>query len=204
MARWSVCLALGAFACAHSEPRSLDLPDDGALLPVAAFDAIPQQRARSVALFGEMARVFQHPRCANCHPSDDQPRQTDAQVVHDPPVWRGPDNHGEPGAHCSTCHQADNSEVSRVPGAESWHLAPASMAWLGRSPAQLCAQLKDPARNGDRDLEALHEHLANDPLVAWGWEPGHGRQPAPGSQAELAALTRAWIETGAHCPEETP
>jgi hypothetical protein len=47
---------------------------------------------------------------------------------------------------------------------------------------------------------ALVRHLAEDSLVGWGWSPGPGRQPAPGTQAEFGALIRAWAETGAHCP----
>lgn len=73
---------------------------------------------------------------------------------------------------------------------------------MGRTDTEICKQLKDPARNGGRSLEEIHHHIANDPLVAWGWKPGHGREPAPGSQAELGALTRAWIDTGAACPQE--
>jgi hypothetical protein len=46
----------------------------------------------------------------------------------------------------------------------------------------------------------LHEHLAHDNLVAWGWQPGEGRDPAPGSQALLGELIQAWIDTGAYCP----
>lgn len=202
--RWPSGLMLLA-ACVRGDPHTVAPPAaEGELRPAAAFDGIRQKPARSAALFEEMARVFQHPRCANCHPTDDRPRQGMAQVIHDPPVWRGPDGHGAAGSHCDTCHQEANSTVSRVPGAEGWHLAPVEMAWLGRSPAEICDQLKDPARNGQRSLEDLHTHLSEDPLVAWGWSPGTDRAPAPGTQAQLAALTRAWIDTGAHCPTEAP
>jgi hypothetical protein len=60
--------------------------------------------------------------------------------------------------------------------------------------------MKDRARNGGRDLTLLHEHIAKDDLVAWGWDPGRGRMPAPGTQARLGQLIQAWIDTGAHCP----
>ena len=33
---------------------------------------------------------------------------------------------------------------------------------------EICAQLKDPGRNGGRDLRLLHEHLVKDDLVADG------------------------------------
>ena len=65
---------------------------------------------------------------------------------------------------------------------------------------EICAQIKDPARNGGKDMAALVRHMAEDSLVSWGWSPGPGRHPAPGTQAEFGALIRAWAETGAHCP----
>jgi hypothetical protein len=37
-------------------------------------------------------------------------------------------------------------------------------------------------------------------LDAWGWQPGAGRDPAPGSLALLGELVQAWIDTGALCP----
>ena len=42
--------------------------------------------------------------------------------------------------------------------------------------------------------------LRKDDLVAWGWQPGEGREPAPGSQKQLGALAQAWIDSGAECP----
>ena len=87
-----------------------------------------------------------------------------------------------------------------VPGHPRWALAPIEMAWEGKSIGEICQQIKDPQRNGGRNLELLHEHLAHDDLVAWGWAPGAGRDPAPGSQGQLGALIRAWIDSGAACP----
>jgi hypothetical protein len=74
------------------------------------------------------------------------------------------------------------------------------MAWEGKSIGEICRQIKDPQRNGGRTLAMLHEHLAHDDLVAWGWHPGTGRDPAPGSQQMLGELVAAWIESGAECP----
>jgi hypothetical protein len=61
-------------------------------------------------------------------------------------------------------------------------------------------QLKYPERNGHRTLAELHEHMAEDRLVGWGWHPGAGRQPAPGTQRIFGALVQAWIDAGAVCP----
>lgn len=101
---------------------------------------------------------------------------------------------------CAACHQDKNLELARVPGAPNWHLAPREMAWLGKSAAAICEQIKDPARNGGKSLEQIVEHSGHDELVAWGWNPGHGREPAPGSQATFGALMAAWVSAGAVCP----
>jgi starvation-inducible DNA-binding protein len=78
-------------------------------------------------------------------------------------------------------------------------VAPASMSWQGLTAAQICEQIKDPARNGGRTLAKIHEHLALDTLVGWAWSPGAGRNPAPGTQQQFGQLIAAWIETGAAC-----
>ena len=87
-----------------------------------------------------------------------------------------------------------------IPGHPRWGLAPLSMAWQGKSIGDICRQVKDVNRNGGRDLALLQEHIAKDDLVAWGWNPGPGREPAPGSQEAAGKLVQAWIDTGAECP----
>jgi hypothetical protein len=158
--------------------------------------------ARSVALFREAGKVLQHPRCLNCHPVGDRPAQTDTMRPHNPRVVRGADGHGAVGLPCSSCHHAANFDAARVPGHPDWHLAPASMGWQGRSLGEICTQIKDPARNGGRDMAALLRHMSEDTLVGWAWAPGLGRTPAPGTQASFGALMRAWAESGAHCPPD--
>jgi hypothetical protein len=101
---------------------------------------------------------------------------------------------------CNTCHHDNNFELAGIPGNDHWHLAPASMTWEGRSLGQICAQLKDPARNGNRDIAAIVEHVMTDTLVRWAWTPGGGRTPAPGTHAQFGDLLRAWAEAGAQCP----
>jgi hypothetical protein len=101
---------------------------------------------------------------------------------------------------CPTCHQAANFDPGRVPGHPKWHLAPASMAWQGLTLAQICAQLKDLARNGGLTLDQIVEHVAHDDLVGWGWNPGADRAPAPGTQAAFGTLIKAWVDSGAACP----
>ena len=170
------------------------------LEPPSAFAGISDQHERSVALFKEAGKVLQNPRCVNCHPAGDRPLQGDDEHLHEPSVRRGPDGHGVAGLHCATCHQAANFDAVAMPGHPDWHLAPLSMAWQGRSLAQICEQIKDPTRNGGRSLSQIVEHMSHDSLVGWGWAPGAGREPVPGSQVVLGELIRAWVDTGAACP----
>ncbi|EZP81839.1 hypothetical protein BV97_02497 [Novosphingobium resinovorum] len=184
---------------AQSLPASHPRIEIAHLRPVAAFASIADPQARSLALFEEAGRVIQHPRCMNCHPRTDRPTQTDAMRPHTPWVARGPDGGGEPTLRCSTCHHDENFEPSGVPGNPKWKLAPIGMAWQGKTLGEICRQILDPARAHMGREELLH-HLAEDELVGWAWHPGGERTPAPGTQAEFAALIKAWLDTGAKCP----
>jgi len=179
------------------------VPQPGAKLrSVAELGAQADAAATSRAAFAEASKVLTHARCVNCHPPDDSPRQRELSELHDPPVVRGFGGFGSYAMFCPTCHQLENAELSRVPGAPNWHLAPVQMAWLGKTPAQICAQLEDPARNGGKTLAQLVKHSAEDPLVGWGWVPGEGREPAPGTQKLFGELMAAWADNGAVCDEE--
>jgi hypothetical protein len=171
----------------------------------AEFDSIRNRTARSVAYFAEAGKVLQHPRCLNCHPATRQPTQGEDLHPHMPLVQAGPENRGTKALPCSSCHGTQNAatlgaRVKSVPGSDHWALAPASMAWQGLSLAEICTQIKDPKRNGNRTLAQIEKHLAEDHLVGWAWHPGDGRAPAPGTQAAFGALITAWINTGAYCP----
>ena len=176
------------------------------LRPLASFSGISDQAERSRALFNEIAKVVTHPRCMNCHPAGNHPLQGDDRHEHLPPVPRGDAGLGVAGLNCATCHTERNftlvgaATYKSIPGHPRWQLAPIEMAWEGKSVSQICQQLKDPARNGGRTLALLHEHFAKDDLVAWGWAPGEGREPAPGNQQQLGELAQAWIDNGAQCP----
>lgn len=74
------------------------------------------------------------------------------------------------------------------------------MAWEGKSLGEICEQIKDPKRNDGKTMEQLVHRMAEDSLVGWGWNPGAGREPAPGTQEEFGALVAAWVESGAACP----
>ncbi len=170
------------------------------LRPVAAFAGITDPRERATAIFVEMGKVLQHPRCVNCHPAGDRPLQKDEMRPHEPLVVRGTFGFGAPGMSCQTCHHMANYDAARVPGHPQWHLAPIEMAWEGKTLTQICEQIKDRRRNGGKTLAQLVHHLGEDSLVGWGWAPGADRTPAPGTQKQLGALAKAWADAGAHCP----
>ena len=200
-----VALGLTLGACKAREAPPPDLPPvaNNQLRAVADFAVVTDKKQRSQALFLEASRVFLHPRCVNCHPNGDIPHQGAQLAFHQPPVTRGPEGRGVVGMECTSCHQEHNLATARVPGAHDWHLAPREMAWVGKTPRQICEQIKDSKRNGGKTLAQIVEHNAHDKaLVAWGWAPGSDREPAPGTQEQFGAIVAAWVETGAECPIE--
>jgi hypothetical protein len=193
-------LALAALLAVVVSMHAASGPPEESLASPASFDAIGDTAARSAALFTEAGKVLTHPRCVNCHPAGDRPRQGDVRRLHQPPVARGEDGFGLSAMRCPICHQAANFEPAGVPGGPGWHLAPREMAWEGKTLAEICAQIKDPARNGGRSLDEIVHHVGEDHLVGYAWAPGGNRQPAPGTQAKEGALLDAWVKTGAVCP----
>jgi hypothetical protein len=160
--------------------------------------------AASRAAFLQVYRVLVSPRCQNCHPAGDAPLQGDDSHVHLQDVKRGKDGHGVYGMRCDTCHQAANLPGDHMPpGNPKWSLPrpELKMVFVGRSPAELCKQIKDLKQNGGRSLQALFDHIAKDDLVGWGWNPGDGRTLPPLNRAETVAQLKTWIDGGAACPE---
>jgi hypothetical protein len=170
--------------------------------PALAVDA-----AKGLPEWEKVYSVFSHPRCANCHVEDDRPRWSGPEFsvtrVHAFNVQRGVDGSGfgNSGLRCTACHFETNSSAPHgPPGAENWHLAPVEMVWFGKSSAEICTQIKDFERNGGRTLKEVAMHVRDDELVGWGWDPGPGRQPAPGSAEETSRAIQRWAAAGAPCP----
>lgn len=162
-----------------------------------------------LAGWNQIYEVFSHPRCANCHVGPDNV-----------PMWSGPEYGPDARPHgmnvtggasrkgvehiaCSSCHTQHNTQLPHgPPGAPVWLLPPISMQWFGKSSAEICAQIKDPTRNGDRTIADVSKHIERDALVHWGWAPGPGRGPAPQSPARLVEFLKQWDPAGAPCPPE--
>jgi hypothetical protein len=185
-----------------------------ALLCLAAFAAAAStiaiaqsdNAARAAQAFEVVRSVLQHPRCANCHIPEDAPRQLDTSRPHQMNVQRGPSGHGAAAMECNTCHGQENLPVGYgphvPPGAPNWHLPPpqTKMVFIDVSPAELCSTIKDKAKTGGKDLAAMLAHNRDDKLVAWGWNPGLGRNPVPVPRDQFVAAFKTWMDAGAPCP----
>jgi len=157
--------------------------------------------ADSLAAWAKISTVLQHPRCLNCHQLN-SPLQGDERRPHIPRVVRGPDNHGVSAMRCGNCHNdMGNNDTSGTPGGLRWQLAPVSMLWQGLSVGDLCRAVKDPAHNGNRTGAMLIEHMENEPLVLYGWDPGKGREPIPIPHDQVVELMKVWVAGGMACPQ---
>lgn len=166
----------------------------------SATQVVTQTEAR--AAFQTIIEVLKSPRCMNCHPTDDVPRQGEDQHPHLFAVERGPADQGWEVQTCATCHREENNEYTGIPGAPHWGLAPRSMGWLGLPDAEIARRLMDPEENGGRSAEELVHHMSEDALVLWAWQPGEGRQPPSVSLDEFRAALQTWLRGGA--PIEAP
>lgn len=157
--------------------------------------------------FDRMMDVITHPRCMNCHPNDNVPKQGDDSHPHYFNMARGSNNLGFEATRCTTCHQSENNSYSGVPGAPHWSLAPASMGWQGLTRDEIAKRLLNPEANGNRSYEDLISHMTEDALVKWAWSPGvdaNGveRTPPPVSHEEFSEAVTLWFAGGAQIPEE--
>jgi hypothetical protein len=168
-------------------------------------------RQSGLAAWARVFEVTSHPRCSNCHVGADNR-----------PMWSGPSygktrphgmniNAGESriGAEtvlCSTCHayrETGNDMPHAAPQvAMEWQLAPVEAEWFGKSSVEVCNQLRDPERNGNRSLLELAEHLDHDLILHWAWSPGGGREPAPYSLQEHVDDLLVWGVAGFPCEND--
>lgn len=198
----------------HAEglPELAEMPEGYEDVTITIPDAGTVSFEEGLAAFERVYEVVFHPRCANCHVGDDNV-----------PMWSGP-SYGKTRPHgmnikadesrigamvapCSTCHITSTNLVTLdhqpprfgIP----WQLAPVEFEWFGKTKEEICAQMKDPERNGGRDWQGLVEHLIHDAglsgPVLWGWNPGGTREPAPYSLQAHVDDVIAWGVAGQPC-----
>lgn len=185
------------------------------MLLVSTELSFAQTSSSGEAAWDQIYEVLSHPRCANCHVGDDHtPRwsgpsyesaygiEPGGWMYHGMHVKGGISRIGNTTLPCSTCHQEENTDTEHgPPGAHAWALAPVEMEWFGKSSSEVCIRLKSPQTNGNRSIEEVADHVDNDELVHWGWEPGPGREPAPYDRKSIAELLRVWGLNDAPCPD---
>ncbi|SLN76158.1 hypothetical protein [Roseisalinus antarcticus] len=197
-------LALGTLALAQGE-HGLDL----SALPQAGTVA-PEE---GLAAWENIHTVLTHPRCLNCHVGEDNvPLWGTAEApgrVHGMAINAGNSRIGAEGLSCNACHQT-STRPNTVPHAApqtgmDWRLAPVEFQWTDRTSAEICAQMRDPDRNGGRDEAGLIEHILHDAeligFITWSFDPGEGREPAPGSLQQHLEDMAIWTAAGMPCPE---
>lgn len=198
----AVTVVSPAFAAENSV--TLAPPAEGSVTREAGLDA-----------WSRIYEVASHPRCANCHTgASDRPMWSGpsygATRIHGMNIRAGNSRMGVEYLPCATCHTTKDTDwqnANMVPHAAprvamGWALAPPEAHWFGRSSDQICAQLRNPDENGDRDTVALAEHLGHDLILHWAWTPGGGREPAPYSLQEHVDDVLAWGSAGMPCPQD--
>lgn len=164
-------------------------------------------REEGLKSWEKIFQVASHPRCANCHVGKS-----------DRPMWSGP-SYGKAKPHgmniragasrigaetllCSTCHSKDNVTLNHsAPGvAAAWQLAPIEAHWYGKTSSEICEQLRDPKRNGNRTAVDIARHLDHDLILHWAWNPGGNREPAPFSLQEHVNDILRWGAAEMPCP----
>ena len=199
-----IVAALAAASLAWSQQSFIRSPTSVRAAAPDSSSADSSKAAASQAAFLRAWTVFDSPRCKNCHPAGDAPLQGDDSHIHIQNVKRGLDGHGLYGMTCHTCHQDANLPGANMPpGNPKWSLPPAKtkMVIEGETPGQFCRQLKDPAKNGNRSLAQIMEHVSHDDLVGWGWNPGDGRTLPPLNRPDFVAAMQQWVDNGAACPQ---
>jgi hypothetical protein len=165
---------------------------------------VQKDDARARELFTSIVPVLKHPRCLNCHANGDFPRQGDDSHIHSQNVKRGIAGRGKYSQKCSACHQEENlAGLNMPPGAPGWHLPPTKtpMIWEGKTPGEICRQIKDPKQNNGKTIAQIIEHVTSDKLVLWGWNPGEGRTLPPMGHDDFAKRFQDWARLGAACPQ---
>ncbi len=175
-----------------------------------------------LAAWKRIEAVVTHPRCANCHVSDNIPMWTiDGEGKTRPHGMNiradesraGLQIHSQVGASvmlCGTCH-VTSSAPNDVPHAPphvgikvGWQLAPVKFAWFGKTGAQICAQMRDRELNGNRNGAGLVQHLLDDAdrngFIPWAWNPGAGRSTPPGTFKDHVKDVATWGAAGLPCP----
>lgn len=81
------------------------------------------------------------------------------------------------------------------------------MAWEGLSRNEIARSMLDPEKNGGRSPAEIEQHLTQDALVLWAFEPGvdhegNPREAPPVSKDDFIEAVKAWFAAGMPIPED--
>jgi hypothetical protein len=175
--------------------------------PLGAQDS-SVTHAEGLAAWDRIYAITSHPRCTNCHVGDTGQPMWNAlnygtDTVHGMGVQADETRIGALSMPCRTCH-VTAGHANTVPHApphidDAWRLPPVALEWLGKTSAEVCAQLRNPDSNDGNDIAGLADHLRSSPFVAWGFAPGTGRTAPAGDPEEIAKDIEVWGAAGAPC-----
>ena len=206
--RLIVATSLATLALASDEGASgLDtsgLPAQGSVSEADGLEA-----------WDRIHEVFTHPRCINCHVGADnvplwRTERSRNDIVHGMAINAGASRIGARTVLCSACHQ-QSTRPNTVPHAAPhtgmvWRLAPVEFQWVGKDSREICVQVRDPAHNGGRDGRGLIDHILHDAsvvgFIAWSYDPGPERAPAPGTLQSHLEDMATWAAAGMPCPAQ--
>lgn len=104
------------------------------------------------------------------------------------------------GASPTACRLAVTAENSVNPGN--------SDSGVAKNGHQLCVDLKDKSKNGNRDFAQLLDFIETDPFIMWAWDPGTRAKgkarttPPLATHDQFLSTVKQWIADGAPCPAE--
>jgi hypothetical protein len=171
------------------------------------------QQVKSVKAFREMLPVLHHPRCFNCHGgfdiTSDEHEGSDVAKSSglDPRSLLTLKERKELHEACGSCHDNVRGTATRLDGTvlAGWFVAPKPMLWDGRSDDDLCMEMKRFETDGDQFIEHMEldhneiqfleaafngDRALGEALKSYGLQV----DKPPGTQADLVALARKWVD----------
>ena len=163
-----------------------------------------------LAAWDRIFAVTSHPRCTNCHVGDQGVPMWEglagvAGAKHGMNVQADESRIGAESVPCRTCHVTSAAQ-NTVPHApphidEAWRLPPIELEWLGKTSAEVCAQMRNPETNDGNTIAELADHIQTSAFVNWGFQPGADRSTPPGTAQDMARDVAVWGAAGTPCAD---
>lgn len=169
-----------------------------------------------VAAFTDIQDVFIHPRCKNCHTSEDRPKVGEGSTTTHVMFMNNQVERGD--GNCLTCHSLNNPPTTDpdyqnapkvVTTPVEWHMPDVTDSFDNKSITEICNHIvmREGGRNNLQDLEdnLVDDHIEIDNLVKWAFNPvthnpNYTLQSPNMTHFEFVAKMRQWIQAGASCP----